>query len=344
MRVLVLGGSWFVGRFILDEALRRGWEVTLFNRGTSGPAGVPAAVKRIYGDRERLEDVARLAKSGWWDVVIDVSGAVPTLVRDSARALSGRVGRYVFISTISAYRDWPHVPVDEHSVLFDGDPDFDPGTRRWDPDAYGPLKVGCERAIAREFDGEVLTLRPTVILGPHEYVGRLPWWLSRMHRGGRVLAPGPPERTIQPVDVRDLARFTVELTARQASGVYNVAAPIGRDTWADLLSACIGATGGNAEVVWVEEGWLQQQGVLEWTEIPLWRTLPTAWTMSADKAHDAGLRCRALADTVADTWAWLCSGRRPIEHERAAEHGIEAQREEELLAQWDARVTPVEGP
>lgn len=149
MRILILGGSWFVGRAIADNALRRGLKVAVFNRGRAGV--VPAGAEVVHGDREDAADLRRLAGHGPWDVMIDVSGSVPAVVRRSARALAGVVDRCVFVSTISAYRDWPHAPVSERSPLWEGDPDFDPGTRAWDPDAYGPLKVGCELACEDAF-------------------------------------------------------------------------------------------------------------------------------------------------------------------------------------------------
>ncbi len=332
--MLVLGGTWFVGRAIVSEALRRGWDVTTFTRGHS--PGVPGA-REILGDRERPDDLELLAAQGPWDVVVDIAGSVPRLVRDAGRALRSHADLYVFISTVSAYREWPQRPVDESSPLFDGDPDLDPVTRAWDPEAYGPLKAGCELAVRREFGDDVLILRPTATLGPHEYVGRLQWWLRRMERGGRVLAPGDPKRGIQPVDVRDLASFAVALAGGGAAGLYNVAAPIGRDSYGDLLLGCREVTGSDAEIVWVDEDWLVARGVVQWTELPLWRTLPTMWTMDASRAHRAGLVCRPLRDTIVDMWAWLRGGGVPVEHERFAEHGIEPEREARLLAEWTAK-------
>lgn len=333
VRLLILGGSWFVGRALVREATSRGWLTTTFSRGRSPQ---PEGVIRVTGDRENVADLARLATSGPWDAVLDVAGSVPAVVRDAARALRALCDCYVFMSTISVYRDWPYAPVDENSALWEGDPDLDPGTRKWDPDAYGPLKVGCELAVRREYGESALFIRPTVVLGPHEYIGRLPWWLRRIARGGRVLAPAPASRVIQPIDVRDLARFTIDLIAMRATGVYNAAAPIDRETYGDLIESCRMATGSTAQIEWVDESWLASQGVVEWTELPLWRTLPTAWQMSAARAYDSGLRCRPLRETVFDTWGWLCGGGRLIAHERFAEHGISPAREAHLLAAWDA--------
>jgi 2'-hydroxyisoflavone reductase len=339
VRVLVLGGSWFVGRVVVADAVARGYDVTVFNRGRSG--SVPEGAVVLRGNRELMADVRRLAEAGPWDVVIDVAGSVPAVVSQSARVLADTAGRVAFVSTISAYRDWPHAPVDESSPLWEGDPAQDPGTRRWDPDAYGPLKVGCELAWQEAVgDDRLLILRPHVVLGPYEYVGRLPWWLDRMRQGGHVLAPAP-DRSIQPVDVRDLSQFLHDLTARGVTGIFNVAAPMDRETYCDMLRACAGAVAGQAdqpaELVWVDEDWLVAQGVTQWTELPLWRNAAAPWAMSTARAAAAGLVCRPLVETVTDTWAWLHSGGRPVAHERFAEHGIDPAREADLIARWLAR-------
>jgi nucleoside-diphosphate-sugar epimerase len=340
MRLLVLGGSWFVGRVVVDDAVRRGHQVTVFNRGRS-PAPVPAGVRRVLGDREDAQDLRRLAGHGPWDALVDVSGSVPAVVRRSAEILTDVAGHCAFVSTISAYRDWPHAPVDEFSPLWDGDPDLDPGTRRWDPDAYGPLKVGCEIACREAFgDGRLLVLRPHVVLGRYEYVGRLPWWLARMRRGGQVLAPAP-DRGIQPADVRDLAAFLLDQVERAVTGGFNVAPRPDAATYGDMLHACVEATDEPArrpvELVWADEDWLVEQGVTQWTELPLWRNAAAPWGMNVDRALAAGLRCRPLSETVADTWAWLNAGGRGVDHERSAEHGMAPAREAALIGRWLAQ-------
>jgi 2'-hydroxyisoflavone reductase len=338
VRILVLGGSWFVGRVVVEDALRRGLKITAFNRGRSG--AVPAGADVVHGDREDVADLRRLARHGPWDVMIDISGSVPAVVRRSARVLADLVDRCVFMSTISAYREWPHAPVSEDSPLWEGDPDFDPGTRAWDPDAYGPLKVGCELACQDAFGGErLLTLRPHVVLGRYEYVGRLPWWLNRMRRGGRVLAPAP-DRSIQPVDVRDLAQFLLDQVERRSRGVFNVAAPPETYSYGGMLRACADevrdVAAAPAELVWVDEGWLVSMGMVQWTELPLWRNASAPWGMSVDRALAAGLVCRPIGETVADTWAWLRSGGRAVDHERFAEHGIDPGKEARLIERWHA--------
>lgn len=336
MRILVLGGSWFVGAAVVEQAATAGHEVTVFNRGRT-PSRYPAGVAQVRGDREDLASLATLKDHGRWDAAVDIAGAVPTVVRDSARVLARLADRYVFVSTVSVYRDWPAGPVVEGSPLHRGDPDFDPGVRHWDAKAYGPLKAGCEAAIAREFPEEqTLTLRPGVVLGPGEYVGRVPWWLTRMHRGGRVLAPGRPDRPIQPVDVRDVAAFLLALTEQRAHGVFNVAPPRTGRSYGDLLLACAEAVGARPDITWVDEQWLVDHGVRQWTEIPLWRIPRGTWAMNSDRALARGLVCRPLSETARDVWSWWNDGGRPVAHERWAEHGLAPEREASLLAQWDA--------
>jgi 2'-hydroxyisoflavone reductase len=339
VRVLVLGGSWFVGRVVVEDAVARGHTVTVFNRGVT-PVEFPDGVCRVVGDRESTADVRSLARSGPWDVVIDVAGSVPAVVRRSADVLADVAARCVFVSTISAYQQWPHSAVDEDSPVWDAEPGDDPGSRRWDPEAYGPLKVGCEIACREAFGSRrLLVLRPHVVLGRYEYVGRLPWWLARMRRGGPVLAPAP-NRAVQPVDVRDLTTFLLDRAEQADSGIFNVAPPPDKATYRTMLQSCREATAPFAEqpveLVWADEDWLVDQGVAQWTELPLWRNAAAPWAMNADRARAAGLRCRPLADTVADTWAWLHSGGRPVDHERFAEHGIAADKESAIIARWHA--------
>jgi nucleoside-diphosphate-sugar epimerase len=329
VNLLILGGSWFVGRVIAEDAVVRGWNVTVFNRGRS--ASPPEGVRAIHGDRESAHDLARLAGSGPWDTAIDVAGTVPAMVRDAARALRPATNSYALISSVSAYAGWPAEPVTETSPLHDGDPDR--SDEEGPAHTYGAMKVGAEAAVRREFGSDrVLIARPGVVLGPHEYVGRLKWWLNRALRGGQILAPGRPDRLIQPVDVRDLAAFVLDQIAGGDAGTYNVAPPADRSTYRDLLVACLSATGGRGELLWAEDEWLAGQDVRQWTELPLWRVSPGTWAMDTKRATAAGLTCRPLAETVRDTWAWLSAGGRAIEHERDAEHGIDPGKERALLA------------
>ncbi|MFP8959123.1 NAD-dependent epimerase/dehydratase family protein [Streptomyces nanhaiensis] len=339
MRILVLGGTWFLGRAVTELALARGWEVTVFNRGRSGTP--PTGAQAVQGDRTVLEDIARLAGAGSWDAVVDTSASelAPRDVLAGARVLEPVAGRYVYVSTVNAYRGWPTEPLSEDSELLDGPPDADIDYGRlpadWDgPDwYYGRQKAGAERAVAAAFgEQRTVVLRPGVILGPGEYVGRLPWWLRRAARGGRMLAPGVPERSIQPVDVRDVAAFALDQAAADRGGAYNVTAPIGRETMSGFLTACVLATGGEAQLVWAPDKLLLDHGVQQWTELPLWRTSAGVWRVESTRAQATGLVCRPLSETVEDTWAWLRGGGMPVEHPRWAEHGITPEKEAMILA------------
>jgi nucleoside-diphosphate-sugar epimerase len=286
-RLLVLGGSWFLGRTVVTEALARGWSVTTFRRGLSG-VDVPGA-ELIRGDRTDPDDLARLATAGPWDLVVDTSGYVPREEGVIARALEPVAERFVFVSSVSVYVGWPLEPLTEASEVLECPPDAGPDYG-YDgapgPTVYGFTKAGCERAVLEVFGPErAVILRPGVMLGPWEYVGRLPWWLGRMARGGRVLGPGHPGREIQPVDVRDVATFALSAPA----GVFNVTGT--RVSMGDFLGRCREEAGSSAELVWVTDGqWLVEQGVAQWTELPLWRTDAGAWSVDSSAAIVAGLR------------------------------------------------------
>jgi nucleoside-diphosphate-sugar epimerase len=205
------------------------------------------------------------------------------------------------------------------------------------PYAYGTLKAGCEQAVREVYSDDALIFRPGVVLGPYEYVGRLPALLRRAARGGRMLAAGDPAQPIQPVDVRDLGDFILRLIEAGSGESFNVAAPHGHATYGDLIGGCVEATGSGAELVWVDSQWLADRGVREWTEVPLWRTPAGTWAVDASRARAAGLVCRPLRDTVSDTWRWL-QVEEPVPHERQAEHGMDPVREAELLAAWGAEL------
>ncbi|WP_434741147.1 NAD-dependent epimerase/dehydratase family protein [Micromonospora sp. SH-82] len=336
MRLLVLGGTRFVGHAVVATALELGWEVTTFNRGRAGDdlAGVDAR----RGDRSRPDDVAMLASTGRWDAVVDTSGYVPRNTLDVAGALAHVVDRYVFLSTVSVYRDWPAEPLTEESPILacPADAGEDHGTDTEDgPTRYGYQKSGCENAVRLAFgEHRTTVLRPGVILGPREYVGRLPWWLHRIASGGPVLVPAPPRRSIQPVDVRDLAAFALQMIIDERSGCYNVCAPIGRSTFADLVSSCAEVTGGRPDFTWLPDDVLTSAGVRQWSELPLWRTHPGVWQVDATRAARVGLACRPLVDTVLDTWRWLIDSNPTNAHERSMEIGLDRRKEAQILAAW----------
>ena len=334
MRLLVLGGTRFVGHAVVRAALGCGWEVTTFNRGLSGADA--AGVRVLRGDRAQVDDLAMLAVAGPWDAIVDTSGYVPREVLVSCERLEPLAARYVFMSTVSVYCRWPVEPLSEASeVLYcpsDADPDYGEDAEDG-PTRYGYQKSGCELAVTRTFGPErSILLRPGVVLGPREYVGRLPWWLNRIAVGGRVLAPGSPDRSIQPVDVRDLAEFAIRSAAGGTVGAYNVTAPEGRETFGRLLWACAEVTGSGAEFVWVPDEQLIAYGVRQWSEMPLWRTFQGVWQVSSVAAQAQGLSCRPLAATVADTWSWMQDNVTQTDGERAREIGISLEREQQILA------------
>jgi nucleoside-diphosphate-sugar epimerase len=335
MRVLLLGGSWFLGRTLAVYALTKGWRVAAFSRGRSGSP--PPGVEHVRGDRGSVEDLARLADFGPWDAVIDTSAYEPADITRVVKVLGPASGRYVLISTVSAYRDWPARPVDEDSRLWPSrldatESDADVAALPV-PFQYGVLKAGCELAAQASPAGSLI-LRPGVILGPGEYVGRGLKLLTRAQRGGRWLVPGPPEQPIQPVDVRDVSRFALHSIESGISGEFNLTAPRGFATYGDLISACVAVTGGRAEPVWVDPNWLEEQGVQQWTEVPLWRTPPGTWSVDSARAQANGFTCRPLSETLTDFWTTL-QGEPLVEHPRQHEHGMGIDREAELLAAWD---------
>ncbi|MDI5964889.1 NAD-dependent epimerase/dehydratase family protein [Streptantibioticus silvisoli] len=335
MRILVLGGSVFVGRAFATQARQRGHEVTVFNRGRSGPD--PAGVKAVRGDRTVAADLSRLVRDRRWDVVVDTSGQQPRVVGESARLLSARAGTYVFVSAVHACADWPAAPVDESSPRHACPPDAAAGTV-----AHNALKAGCERAVEEEFGGDVLILSPGAVTGPGESTGRLLWWLERFARGGRVLAPGAADRPVRLVDARDLAAFGLDRVEAGDAGRYLVTGPPRPDTLGDLLAACARVAGADREPTWVDDDFLLAAGVEPWTGLPLWvpagmPDLAGIWQASSDRAHAAGLRCRPLAETVADTMAWLSArGPSPEPYRQGeTELGLLPSHEAELLTAWE---------
>ncbi|MFF4383285.1 NAD-dependent epimerase/dehydratase family protein [Kitasatospora sp. NPDC001547] len=338
MRILVLGGGWFLGRAVVSGALERGWEVTTFTRGLSG-VPVPGAAS-VHGDRERPEDLARLASEGPWDAVIDTSASElsPHVVRSGAHVLEPVVGRYVYVSTVAVYEGWPAEPLNICSPVWVASAGAGPDAVRPSDSAsginpdYGQRKAGTEHMVTETFGlARTSLLRPGVILGPGEYVGRLPWWLRRAERGGVILAPGDPTRRVQAVDVRDVATFALDQALSVGHQVHNLGSPIGRETMGGFLQACMDVTGSTGELLWVEDEILLRHGLRQWTELPLWWKHPGVSVIDSSSAIAAGFHSRPLAETVADTWQWLRQGNMPVPHRRWAKHGIEPAKEQAVL-------------
>ncbi|MGW0364048.1 NAD-dependent epimerase/dehydratase family protein [Streptomyces sp. NPDC002990] len=325
MKLLMLGGTEFVGRAITEDALARGWEVTVFHRGHHAP---PPGTSALHGDRTAPGGLDALAE-GEWDLVVDTWGGAPTAVRDSARLLRDRVGRYAYISSRSVYAYPAPAGLAEDGPLVESSPDAASV-------AYAEDKRGGELAALDAFGDRALLVRAGLILGPYENVGRLPWWLSRTARGGPVLAPGPRELPLQYIDVRDLARWTLDAAGAGHGGAYNLVSPPGHATMGAFLEACVAATGGGAELRWTDPARIEEAGVQPWTELPVW--LPQGelhdfmYGGEVSKALGAGLECRPVEETVADTWAWLqeLGGVAPQRPDRPGP-GLDAEREAALL-------------
>ncbi|WP_333768707.1 NAD-dependent epimerase/dehydratase family protein [Streptomyces sp. IBSBF 2435] len=295
MRLLMLGGTGFVGQATAEAAVKRGWEVTVFHRGRGQvPDGVAAVV---IGDREG--DLGGLA-AGEWDAVVDTWSAAPAVVEASARALAGRVGRYAYVSSRSVHVYPSPAGADETAPVVAGG-----------GEDYAQLKRGGEIAVTESYGDAALLLRAGLILGPYEDVGRLPWWLNRTARGGRVLAPGPRDLPLQYIDVRDLADWTLEALTAGLGGAYGLVSPSGHATMGSFLDACVQETGGAAELVWADPGTVIAAGIEPWTDLPVWcppgEMHDAMHRGNVSKALGAGLTCRAVEETVADTWAWLRS-------------------------------------
>ncbi|MGW1952015.1 SDR family oxidoreductase [Streptomyces sp. NPDC001920] len=330
MRLLVLGGTEFAGRAVVEAALGRGWDVTVFNRGRHEP---PAGVRSLRGDRTASDGLTALAEdTGEWDAVVDTWSAAPRAVRDPARLLRGRAGRYVYVSSCSVYAWAPPAGYGEDAPLVEG---AEAGAEHTD---YQRDKRGGELAAVEEFgaDSSVL-VRAGLLLGPYENVGRLPWWLTRIARGGPVLAPGPRDLPLQYLDIRDLAEWVLGAVEQGLSGPYNLISPQGHATMGELLDACAATVGGTADLRWTAPEVILDAGIEPWTQLPVW--VPPGSDMhdalhAADvsRAVATGLRCRPVEETVADTWRWLQDiGTAPERPVRAAK-GLDPEVEAKVLA------------
>ncbi|MQY06395.1 hypothetical protein ACRB68_44830 [Actinomadura sp. RB68] len=291
----MLGGTEFAGHALTEDALARGWDVTVFHRGRHAP---PPGASALRGDR--LGDLSALAR-GEWDAVVDTWSAEPAAVRDTARLLAGRTARYAYVSSVSVY-GFPIPPgLTEDAPVVDGSPDA-PATD------YAADKRGGELAAIEAFGDRALLVRAGLILGPRENIGRLPWWLERIARGGPVPAPGPRDLELQYIDVRDLAAWTLDALAQDLGGPCNLVGPPASTTMGELLETCVQVTGAAAEPRWIDPEAVLAAGVQPWTELPVWLPPGEAhdglMRVDGTRALMTGLRCRPVQETVADTWAW----------------------------------------
>jgi 2'-hydroxyisoflavone reductase len=333
MRLLVLGGTHHVGRAVVEAALARGDEVTTLTRGVSGPPA--AGVDARFADRRRPSHVAAALGDDRWDAVVDTWSFEPLAVQATARLLAGRVGHYGYVSSRSVHR-WPMVPGwDEDAPVVDGDPGSE------EADDYPAAKRGAELAVRQEFGDDVLIARAGLVLGPYENVGRLPYWLNRLAAGGRVPAPGPRGRPLQYVDARDLAEWMLRCADAATAGTFNAISERGHATIGTMLDAAADVTGGDADLVWLDPEMIEACGVQGWTDLPIWvpptGELAGLHDCSVERAVAAGLRCRPVTETVADTWAWLQAEGTPVPAtNRAGVPGLSSDQEDRLLQAVDA--------
>jgi nucleoside-diphosphate-sugar epimerase len=323
MKLLILGGTRFVGRAVVAGARARGHEVLVVSRGESG---VPDGVEWLQADRTDLASLRSLAGREW-DGVIDTWSADPAVVQGSVDLLKDAAGWYGFVSTRSVYQ-WPMPPgVDESAPLVEPD----------DENKYGVAKRAAEVAVESAYGDRGLLARAGLILGPHEDVGRLTWWLSRAAIGGSMVAPAPPDQVWQHIDARDLAGFMLDAMEASRGGVYNLVCPRSDGTTTRrLLEACVDVTGSRAELVWVDPEVLARAQIAEWEHLPGWIAPDSEGQGMHDcdvsVAVEAGLSCRPIEETVADTWQWLreipANQRPPVRAGLPGRRGLSAEQEQ----------------
>lgn len=324
MKILILGGTKFLGRHLVDAALARGHEVTLFNRGKTNPELFPQ-LETIIGDRG--QDIETLSGREW-DAVIDVAGYLPRVVRLSAEGLARSVGRYVYISSVSAYAGFSKIGINESDPVGKL---TDESVEEITGETYGPLKALCEKTVQDLYADRALIIRPGLIVGPHDPTDRFTYWPVRAKRGGDMVVPDKPGAPIQIIDVRDLSAFTIKLMEENASGIYNATGPDYDLTIGTLLDACKRVAGSVATFHWASVEFLKEYKVEPWSDMPVW--IPDTdedagfSRIDVSKAIQAGLHFRPLEDTIRDTLTWAET--RSADHEWCA--GLNPDKETVLL-------------
>lgn len=338
MKVLILGGSRFLGKAMVEEGLKRGLDITLFNRGNNKEAF--SEVEQLIGDRDG--DVSQL-KNRNWDVVVDTCGFAPHQINKIAAVLGDNIEHYTYISSISVYKDWIPLKIaeDYHLQSMPQDQLKEVEEGRISPyEYYGALKALCEAEAEKHWPGRVLHIRAGQLVGPFDYTDRLPYWVQRVAEGGNIMVPGRPDRPIQLIDVKDIATWVFDMVEKRKAGTFNITGPDYELTMEKLLSKCKAVTNSNARFVWTDEKFILDHNIQPWTEMPLWipehfplvgETEPWkgSFCISIEKAVDAGLSFRSLEDTIYDVYQWEKARK---DTERKA--GISREREEELLKTW----------
>jgi 2'-hydroxyisoflavone reductase len=329
MKLLILGGTIFLGRHLVEAALEGNHDVTLFNRGQHNPDLFPD-VEKLRGDRK---DNLSALEGRRWDAVIDTSGYTPRVVRQSAELLADQVDHYTFVSSLSVYADFSQPGIDENAPVGRLD---DPTVEEVTGETYGPLKALCEEAAEAAMPGRVCTVRPGLIVGPHDPTDRFTYWPVRMAAGGEVLAPAGPDFLIEFTDVCDLAEWMIQVAEARVTCVYNASGPGYQLTMGEFLATCREVSGSDAHFVWADADFLAEQRVQPWSDLPLWvgddPSMAGFSAFDSSRAIAQGLTFRPVEETISATLAW--AQRRPADHQWRA--GLSPAREQEVLQAWQA--------
>lgn len=339
MKLLVLGGTRFLGKHIVEAAMKKGHSVTLFNRGSQ--QNLFPEAEHLIGDREN--DVRALQNRSW-DAVVDTCGFVPKHIEDVMQQLSSRIKHYTFISSLSVLPNPIKAGIDEKAEVETISSEilqeiYADETKQKRLIHYGALKALCEKTADEYMPGKVLHIRAGQLVGPNDYTDRLPYWVNRIAKGGTVLAPGDPDRPVQLIDTRDLGKWIVEMAEKQVAGVFNATGP--QITMEELLNECKKVTGSNAEIMWVSEKFLFDEKISPWVQMPLWipehfgidgsdsEPWKGFFRLNIEKAIENGLTFRPLDYTLKDVYEWDLAR---LDRERKA--GISLHQEQKLLEKW----------
>jgi 2'-hydroxyisoflavone reductase len=342
LKILILGGTGFIGPHMVHEALRRNHEVTLFNRGKSNRTLFPD-LELLVGDRDNGLDALVGRK---WDAVVDNSGYVPRHVADSAQLLAPAVSHYIYVSSVAAYAamsgnltaadyhdvDVPNIEYESPLVTMP-----DETVEEVTSETYGPLKVLCERAATEAMGEDRITiLRPTWVAGPGDNSDRLTYWPVRAERGGEMLVPGTPADRIQIVDVRDMANFVVDSLEKRITGIYNMVNPPGTYSMGQLMADCQAVTAADVDMTWVDLPFIEAHGLYTGGELPIWGPVSgdtrSDAIVNGDRSFAQGMKTRPERETIRHIMAWWRT--LPEERRENIRAGLSAEREAEMLAAW----------
>jgi 2'-hydroxyisoflavone reductase len=331
MKILVLGGTGFLGPEVVNPLLAAGHTVTLFNRGRTNPTLFPN-VEKLVGDR--ANDLSALDGRSW-DAVIDVHASLPNWVKRSADALKGRCRQYVFVSTISVFPDYSKAGMNEDAPRFEAPEELDNDLNLTN-ESYGPMKTRCEDIVNDRFGAGATIVRPGLIVGPGDATDRFAWWPVRIDRGGDVLVPKPMEGEVQFIDVRDLGEFVARTVMDGHTGTFNATGPDAPLSMAEFLYGCRAITRSPVKFVWADEMWLLENGVQPFAHMPLWApgdAMIGFMRIDCSKSRSMGLSCRPLAETARDVLLW--ARERPADYRWRT--GLDAATEKRLIDAWRAK-------